>query len=142
MHLLFSRRSTFASAAIRAVTWSRWSHVAVVFGTEAWESRAATGVQRIDYVDAVAGLRNADVCYVRCNDIKARAFLMQQWGKPYDWTAPLGIFLHRDWQEPDSWFCSELAAAAALAGGTVIVNKPGNRITPEDLYNSPVVERS
>ena len=139
MELIFSRRPTIPSWAIRAVTWSRWSHVAAVIGNEAFEARAATGVRRITYADAIGGVGSYEAARVRCNDTAARAFLRDQIGKPYDWTATIGVWMHRDWQEPDSWFCSELVAAAALAGGVLIVRKPTNRITPEDIYTSPAV---
>jgi uncharacterized protein YycO len=139
MELIFSRRLSFSSWAIRAVTWSRWSHVAAVIGGEVFESRAASGVQRVAYLDALRGRGEYELARVNCNDAKARAFLRDQIGKPYDWTAAFGVWMHRDWQEPDSWFCSELIAAAAQAGGVLVVRKPVNRITPEDIYTSPAV---
>jgi uncharacterized protein YycO len=139
MELIFSRRHTPGSWAIRAVTWSRWSHVAALIGAEVYESRAATGVRRISYGDAMRESGRCELARVRCNDTKARAFLRDQVGKPYDWTAAFGVWMHRDWQEPDSWFCSELIAAAALAGGVLIMRKAVNRITPEDIYTSPAV---
>lgn len=43
------------------------------------------------------------------------AFLNQQIGKPYDRWAVMAFFVGRDWQEPDSWDCSEMAAAALAA---------------------------
>ena len=39
-------------------------------------------------------------------------FLRAQIGKPYDLTALAGAALNRDWHQDDSWFCSELQAAA------------------------------
>jgi hypothetical protein len=45
-------------------------------------------------------------------------FLHAQEGKPYDWRAIFAFqFGERDWQEDDSWFCSELVAAALRASG-------------------------
>lgn len=43
------------------------------------------------------------------------AFLRSQIGKPYDTWAIISFYSKRsgrDWQAPDSWFCSELMAAA------------------------------
>ena len=39
-------------------------------------------------------------------------FLLSQEGKPYDLTGIFGFVADRNWDEPDSWFCSELVAAA------------------------------
>lgn len=62
-------------------------------------------------------------------------FLLAQEGKPYDMTGILAFVLGRDWQEEDSWFCSELIAAALSACGW-LPNKlvvASNKITPPDL---------
>jgi uncharacterized protein YycO len=119
--------------------WSRWSHVSCVIDDQAWESRASTGVIEMPAHRAYSVNGPAAVAVVVCDSAKARAFLQAQVGKPYDYTALFGIFAKRDWQEPDSWFCSELAAAAALAGGEMLVRKPLNRITPEDLWSSVAI---
>ncbi len=59
------------------------------------------------------------------------SFLMAQIGKPYDKTAIWGFAAGRDWREPDSWFCSELAAAALeQAGACPVLYTPANKITP------------
>lgn len=44
-------------------------------------------------------------------------FLIEQIGKPYDKTAIIAFALDRDWREQDSWFCSELIAAALEVSG-------------------------
>lgn len=62
-------------------------------------------------------------------------FLQAQIGKPYDHTAIVAFAFHRDWRELDSWFCSELAAAALEACGWFpkpLANTV-NEITPRDL---------
>lgn len=62
-------------------------------------------------------------------------FLRAQVGKPYDVTAIAAFVAGRDWQEPDSWFCSELQAAALVnAGWFVYPLATGiSQITPRDL---------
>lgn len=62
-------------------------------------------------------------------------FLEAQIGKPYDMTAILAFPLQRDWREPDSWFCSELAASSLEACGWFKkpLANPSNEITPRDL---------
>lgn len=62
-------------------------------------------------------------------------FLLAQEGKPYDKTGILGFVVDRDWQEPDSWFCSELVAAALSQCGYFDYPPAAasNKITPADL---------
>lgn len=64
------------------------------------------------------------------------AFLASQLGKPYDQTAIAGFVFQRDWREQDSWFCSELQAAAAEKSGLFPFKlaTPTNKITPSGLY--------
>lgn len=68
------------------------------------------------------------------NEAEWLSFLYGQVGKPYDHTAIWGFAAGRDWREPDSWFCSELAAAALeMAGGCPVLYTPTNKITPSGL---------
>lgn len=62
-------------------------------------------------------------------------FLRAQVGKKYDWRAIVSFFGSRDWQEPDSWFCSELMAAGLSACGFFPQHMAVkfDRITPRDL---------
>ena len=61
-------------------------------------------------------------------------FLRGQLGKPYDLAAIAGLVAQRDWRSPDSWFCSELIAAALEASG-YLPALPADvaKITPRDL---------
>ena len=77
-----------------------------------------------------------------CNDHLARRWLLDQLGKPYDWSAIWSWFGSRDWQEEDSWFCSELVARAAEAGNRRVVYAETARVTPGMIWNSPVIERT
>jgi len=62
------------------------------------------------------------------------AFLQSQKGKPYDKTAIWGFAAGRDWREKDSWFCSELQAAALeYAALTPELYSPVNKISPAAL---------
>lgn len=62
-------------------------------------------------------------------------FLLQQVGKPYDKTAIAAFVARRNWQEKDSWFCSELQAAALVECGWFEwkLATEFNHITPRDL---------
>lgn len=62
-------------------------------------------------------------------------FLTSQLGRPYDHTAIAGLVLGRNWRERDSWFCSELQAAALEQCGWFEgeLAEEVNHITPRDL---------
>lgn len=62
-------------------------------------------------------------------------FLKSQIGKPYDVEAIMAFVMRRDWQAPDSWFCSELQAAALVHCGWFAspLATEFNHITPRDL---------
>ena len=66
---------------------------------------------------------------------RAFAFAMAQVGKPYDTAAIAGFISGRDWRSPDSWFCSELAAATLEAANVFPqpLVAPANKITPAAL---------
>lgn len=57
----------------------------------------------------------------------------QHYHKPYDLSAIACFALHRDWQEQDSWFCSELVAGCLEQGGTKLF-KDAYRVTPQHLW--------
>jgi uncharacterized protein YycO len=64
------------------------------------------------------------------------AFLRDQVGKPYDTWAIVSFFWpSRDWQEPDSWDCSELLGTAFAECGILPKEMAVkfSRITPRDL---------
>ena len=65
----------------------------------------------------------------------AIAYARAQIGKPYATTAIIAFLMQRDWQEPDSWFCSELQAAALVDCGWFAhaLATEFNHITPRDL---------
>lgn len=62
-------------------------------------------------------------------------FLEDQIGKPYDIEAIAALVAERDWRAPDSWYCSELQAAALEECGwfTSPLAAEVSKITPRDL---------
>jgi hypothetical protein len=80
----------------------------------------------------------------RFNESAFLDFLRAQIGKPYDHLAILAFSAHRDWHNADSWFCSELQAAALEVCGWFPrkLAEASNEITPRDLLLviSPWVE--
>lgn len=63
------------------------------------------------------------------------AFLVAQLGKPYDSTAIVAFVFGRDWQEEDSWYCSEVCAADLCKIGYFPYGlaAAANKITPDAL---------
>jgi hypothetical protein len=62
------------------------------------------------------------------------AFVRVQLRKPYDETSIAAFALGRDWRADDSWFCSELCAAAVEASGFVQpLSAAANKVAPDDL---------
>ncbi len=134
--LIFSTSNDLFGFAIRTATWSDWSHVALIDGDCVIEAVAPQGVRRVNLATVIQSYTHHEICYFPCFDsgkiLKAAA---SQLGKPYDYTAVLGIGMHRDWQEKDSWFCSELAAwAFDQAGEPLFRAEVMRRVTPNHLW--------
>lgn len=139
VRLMFSTSRLPLSAVIRAATWSRWSHVALVDGSTVIEATVLHGVRRVGLADAIA--KAADYAFA---DLVARdpasviAAAAGEIGKPYDYTALLGLALRRDWQAPGAWFCSELVAWAFEAAGQPLLRaEVVRRVTPQHLWMLP-----
>lgn len=133
--LLFSTSHHPMSAVIRACTWSPWSHVALVSGSFAIEA-VTSGVRKVPVLEAMNRAKQAAVVELPCRDPRAViAAAESQLGKPYDFTAIVGLGLHRDWQEDDAWFCSELVAwAFEKAGEPLFRAEVLRRVTPQHLW--------
>jgi len=124
------------SWAIRAGSWSRWSHVAIIDGNSIIEAIALHGVVRTPLAERQAADPRWSISALPCSDPSAViAAARGQLGKPYDYTGVLGIGFHRNWQAPDSWFCSELVAWAFEQGGSPLFRPHAtHRVTPQDLW--------
>lgn len=139
VRLLFSTTRLPFSLLIRATTWSRWSHVALVDGNQVIEAAAPGGVRVSPLKEAIG--RASDYVIVELPARNAAAIIAaarSQVGKPYDWTAVAGLGLHREWQEDDAWFCSELIAWAADKAGEAWFREDSlRRVTPQHLWMLP-----
>lgn len=94
------------------------------------------GVQvRPDGYEAWSRIERVSLQATPEQEAKFRTFLTAQIGKPYDSLAIAAFAVGRDWREPDSWFCSELQAAALEASGWLPrpLASVANEITPRDL---------
>lgn len=149
MYLLFTKNSGIFPAGIRLATWSPWNHVDLVWDDHvligAVSSHAPTGswsggVQKATLQHRLAQTSILDSALYRIDlphENSARLFAESQVGKPYDWTGITGFVFGRDWQKPDKWFCSELAAATVLAGMLPLVTLRTGRVTPGALVSIP-----
>lgn len=141
IELRFITSNSLISWMIRSLTKSEYSHVEVVVEQGYLGSQYPEGVRLrpLDYTKPHKECRV--VVRVTPNDkIKVLEWLQQQLGKPYDLTALIGILANnRDWKEDDSWFCSELIAAAFVSIGMELIRDDVSRVTPGDLFKSPLL---
>lgn len=136
MRAIYSRSLMPGSFVICALTWSKWSHCGVVTpdGTVI-EAAAFHGVREISASEFLAGKTSTLIREIPVpDDAAAIAFARTQVGKPYDYLGVAGIGLHRDWQQDDRWFCSELVEAAAAAGGRPRFINDARRVTPQESW--------
>lgn len=140
IRLRFVTASDAISAGIRAAEYGFWaSHVeAVMPGGTLLGAHYDGGVQarapdydkgkfsRELFVDLPADQAMTDTFH---------DFLRAQIGKPYDVEAIIAFVARRDWQDPGSWFCSELQAAALVCCDwfAAPLATEFNHVTPRDL---------
>ncbi len=139
VRLAFYRGTGLTGWAIRTVTWSDYDHVALLLPDgSVLDVEPGAGVSEHATVRVADAVFAVDAPDSACDH--AVAFAMQQIGKPYDWTAVIGIGLHRDWRQTDSFFCSELVALAFENAGCPLLHANHvNRVTPGDLLMSPLL---
>ena len=120
---------------VRLVTWSKYSHVAIVDGDFIIEAALWFGVRRRSLAVAIEHARCYEFVRFESDDpIRIINLAKGQIGKPYDWLALIGIWLHRDWQTVDKWFCSELVAWAFDKASEPLFSKNVlNRVVPQHL---------
>jgi hypothetical protein len=140
------------SRAIRNITWSPVSHIDIVVPPKTFPDYPEGG-----YLGALCdggvklrpwnyykNLTHRFVGTVDCDDVvtnKVLQFAYNQIGKPYDYSAILGILIHRDIYNPDAWICSELVAAAFYDADWPLLNlSKVNRVSPGMLLISPRIQ--
>lgn len=102
------------------------SHVLVFDGRYAYSVDLFTGVTRTPAREAMRGRVLVKEVHFEVPSLSAAIdFLELQVGKKYDLKGAMGIGLNpdRDWNEPNKWFCYELAAAALQAGGRDVFSR-------------------
>lgn len=133
---MFCRSLNIGSAAIRLATWSLWSHVALVRGSDVIEASARGGVRLTDVSELRDRYRESPIIGVAGLDgDSAWNYALSQLGKPYDFPGLLGLTPFRNWSDDSAWHCSELVGACLIRGGVFSGNwKKQNRVTPQDIW--------
>lgn len=129
MKVIFSRSHKPISFLIRAFTWSRWSHIGVIVDDYVIESIASKGVVKTSLEDFKKRYHCYEICTMT-NESGWQERAKSQLGKKYDWSAIFSLIVKSRKQDPNKWFCSELAAHAS----GIFRQERVNRITPEDCY--------
>ena len=140
MRVLLCASNQIGSHIIRAATWSRWSHAAIIDGDEIIEA-VWPRVRVSPLADALVSHPRWVIIDIPVADESAAiAAARSQIGKPYDLWGVLGLGLKRQWQDDDAWWCSELITWAAKQGGTDLFRPDAlRRITPEHLWMLPAL---
>ena len=133
MKIIFATDGDPLSRVIRAVTSCPWHHVGVVFGDYVIEARF-TGVIKTPLDDIKARGKYAVVDCPVADEAKAEAFALAQVGKQYDLAGLISFPFRARWQNDSRWYCSELVAATAAAGGSPLVRAGLSGVSPRDLW--------
>jgi hypothetical protein len=127
------------SLAIGIAAGSRqFSHAITIIGDRAYEASMTHGCRAgtvDELMEGVAIYRDMPVWVPNID--AAQAFAEAQIGKGYDWSGAVGIpFTYsEDWSDDSCWWCSDLAFAIVLAGGTRLLDPDVmKRARPIDLH--------
>lgn len=125
MKILFSRSKLPGSYLIRWMTFSKWSHVALLLDNGDVVEATWPKVRVSNIKDFINAHPDYEIRYLDGN----ADLVMKEIGKPYD-VFGLFMFLNpwRDWTTDDKWFCSELIAHA-----TGMFTEAA-RVSPQMLY--------
>lgn len=121
---------------IRWMTGSQWSHCALLSDDGMAIEATWPRVRMVRSDKIVAAHTKSTVIDIPCDAPQAAwDWAAKQVGKPYDLTVLFGWLTGRDWQEDDSWFCSELVAKAFDAGFSPLFRDGSlSRVTPQNLW--------
>ena len=132
IRVVFSTRKGPFSLIIRAMTFSRWSHVCLL-NEETGEVCEAIypRVRVIRFADWLNEQKRMEIG--PAVNRAAWNFATGRAGQRYDVLALFGLAFRKYWNSPGKWFCSELVAAS-LSTKRRIFRDDVSRITPEMLY--------
>ena len=129
---------------IRKILWSSFSHVEFVVPTGYLGARErGVWIRKFDYCKPKREVLGTVECSDEVAD-KVLAFARAQIGRPYDFISILLGFPFRldlGSRKNHRWFCSELIAVSFEQAGYPLVDRRNkDRISPEDLYQSPLIK--
>lgn len=126
---------------IKFWTWGDWSHVDIKT-TRGWLGARANGGVAIRPWNYTSYIKQ-EIRTISLPDPQEQQIMdwfRTQINKPYDFLAIAGMPLRKDWRDDKRWFCSELVMAGFEQAGINLLNTDKlNRITPRDLYLSPLL---
>ena len=137
LRVIFSASNLIGSMIIRLLTWSSWSHVAVLFDENLVVEAAYPKVRELTLDEFLKDKTLTLMVDFPCvSPADSLAFLRTQVGKRYDLNALFAFLLHnRAWDDDKEWFCSELVARALAEGGTKYFRSEYlHRVTPQHLW--------
>lgn len=127
------------SLAVGVLSGSRqFSHAITIIEGRAYEASMTHGCRAGTVEELMEGIVVYRDMSIWVDDPDAAtAFAEAQVGKGYDWPGAIGIpFTYsEDWSDDSRWWCSDLAFAIALAGGTKLFDPAFmRRVRPIDLH--------
>lgn len=135
MQVIFCRSNKIGSRIIRFVTWSRWSHVALVNDDGMAIEAVWPRVRMVPVAEIMRTHSESHIVEVEHAPDEVWRAALSQVGKPYDLGAVLGFLFRRDWQDASKWDCAELVAWSFAAGGRALFRETYlPRITPQHLW--------
>lgn len=146
MRLMFCTSNLPGAVLIRSITWSKWSHVAILLGDGTAVEAVYPKVRRVSEQYLKNKYPKYAIVEININGVKDEDLVtsaLKQLGKPYDLKALVGLLIHRDWAAESQWWCSEFVAWLWKDNKHSLFRDDAmNRITPQHLWmlNFPVVE--
>ncbi len=137
MKLIFGASYRPGSLLLQAFTFSRWSHVGMVFGDVVIEARFPR-VRVTTVAEFQTHYPRWEFARLPCpNEAAAEAYARSRIGRLYDIGGLLAFpFQRRDWEASSRDFCSEMPVRAAAIGGARYVRSGSlGRVTPGMLYD-------
>lgn len=133
MKIIFATDNEPLSKIVRTLNNCRWHHVGVLFNDYVIEARFS-GVMKtqVEYFKIRGSYEIVD--YPVNDEGKALDFALNQISKKYDLPGLLSFPFRARWQNSTRWYCSELVAAIADAGGSPLVRSDLNGVSPRDLW--------
>ena len=126
--VVFSRSNKPFCWLIRLGTLSSWSHCGIIDGDYVIDATLASGVRRIPFSEWKTHYTKYEIVKFPVKNTKESiAFARNQIGKKYDPLGIISLVIHRNIEDRNKYFCSELVAA------TVGIKYKPWRLSPQFL---------